>query len=174
VSPATAAADAIEQFDQNGDRSLTVDEVAASGAMSEAFNRFDSDGNEQLNQDEIQSGLQQIFGPSLAMTDVRCRVNLDRQPLADAKIRLVPEAFLGDSFPTAEGITDASGSASMVSTYPGTDKQIDAVASGLYRVEITSERVELPAEYSAESKLGCIISTMGRGGNAPVFELSKR
>lgn len=174
VSPASAAKAAIGQYDQDGDGVLNSKEILASGALVSAVSEFDTDGDGGLSRDEIQAGLERMFEPRMVMSGLRCGVYVGSRPLPDAKVRMIPEEFLGSSFPTAEGITDGYGSAAMASTYPNTAEQIDAVAGGLYRVEITSERVQLPTKYNSESELGCVINFRGRGDPSPTFNLSLR
>jgi hypothetical protein len=174
LSPSGAAAAAIKQLDQNGDGSIGGEELGASGSLSEVKNQFDNDSDGQLNSEELENGFKQLFGQGVTLTSVRCFVRLNSRPLPDATIRLIPEKFLDENYETATGITDEIGGADVVASYQSGDRQIDAIATGLYRVEITSDRVKLPAKYNTESVLGCVIWAGGRTAIEPTFDLSSR
>lgn len=84
-----------------------------------------------------------------------CGVLKNGKPLAGAKVKFVPEKFLGSSFPAAEGVTGPDGSTSMRipnATPPG-------LALGFYRVEITKDGESIPAKYNTETTLGQAINS---------------
>ena len=83
-------------------------------------------------------------------------------PLVGAKVRLVPESFLGSALQPGEGTTDERGIA-IVSTPPRYAADVPGLSPGFYRVEITKEGDSIPAKYNTATTLGLEIGPMGHG-----------
>lgn len=84
-----------------------------------------------------------------------CGVLHNGKPLGNAKVKFVPEKFLGTGFPGAEGTTGPEGSTSI--RIPNLDPP--GLALGFYRVEITKEGESIPAKFNTETTLGQAIES---------------
>lgn len=76
------------------------------------------------------------------------------RPLADAKVRLVPEPFLADLLGVAEGVTNSNGTAALKIA----SRTRTGAPFGYYRLEVTSDKVKIPAKYNTETTLGVELS----------------
>jgi hypothetical protein len=170
VDARSAAAEAIEQYDKDGDAHLNDSELASCPAINNVRQRYDKDGDRQVSEEEIAQRLEQLYSTGTGLLEVRCTVTRGGRPLAGATVRFVPEPFLGDALQPATGTTDSGGLA-----MPGisADKLPENLASaqlmqvGLYRVEI-----EHPTISAGSSKpLGFEVDPTSRDGVVAQFNL---
>jgi hypothetical protein len=160
--PATVGQAAVEQYDANRDAALGGAELDNVPGIKQSLENYDINRDEKVSADEIATRLQQALDHKLGICPpFGCRVALNGQPLPDAVVRFVPEPFLGGTTMTAMGVTDQRGIARV--QVPQRDlsaelKGIRGIQPGIYRVEITHSRIELPARYNRQSILGQEIS----------------
>jgi len=156
-SPGASARAAIEEFDANQDGSLDANELAKCPGLQAAKDRIDADGNGGLSEAEISARIAAYGKNTAPLTPLRCQVLFGGQPLAGAKVTLVPERFLGEAIGAADGVTDVAGNA-LLSISEFSQQGYSGVFCGLYRVRISdtdpSGRERLPAKYNAETTLG--------------------
>ena len=95
-----------------------------------------------------------------------------KTPLADAEVKLVPEAFLGPGLSTGTGTLDKSGAAMVSQPSRGGDDPAIGMCPGYYRVEITKGN-EIPAKYNTATILGVEVSgdSLDLGAGGPSFDL---
>ena len=86
-------------------------ELSKCPALAAARNSFDIDQDGRIGKSELTDGLMQMYGSQVSLTEMNCTVTLNGRPLAGAKVRLRPIEMLGDTLPSAEGVTDQQGSA---------------------------------------------------------------
>src|SRR5262245_26902020 len=109
LNPSAAADQAMRDLDANGDGKLTKDELAACPGMLGAMSVYDADRDGKSSRDEIAGRLQAWFAKKVGLFTFRPAVTYQGKPLADAKVVLTPEKFLGGAIHTASGTTDAAG-----------------------------------------------------------------
>ena len=150
VSPSSAAAAAMEQYDADHDGKLSGAELDACPAIKSAVDKIDP-GNEGVNAEKLAARMQ-TWQKGVARLGVNCTVLHNGEPLAGAEVKFVPEKFLGTSYPTGEGKTAANGGAEI--TLPASEKDNrPGMPPGFYRIEITKGS-EIPAKYNTATTLG--------------------
>ena len=114
-----------------------------------------------------------MYGSQTSLAEMTCRVTLNGRPLTGATVRLRPIEMLGDTLPSAEGITDQQGSVrpSIDAVLPEDFRETSLVYTGLYRVEITHPRTQLASRYNTATELGCMVDPAARGGISAKFNL---
>ena len=161
LDPEAVTAAVMAQADADGDGIVERGELSRLGALVKAVNGLDADRDGGVSAAELRQWLDQVKESRIAITSFAGEVRHQKRPLANAKVRLVPEPFMGDGVRAAEGTTDVDGHFTVTipdSKYPG-------VNCGLYRVEITGQGNDgqpLPAKYNAQTTLGIAV-----GGSLP-------
>jgi hypothetical protein len=160
--PATATDRALAEYDSNGDRNLSRDELKKSPGLLSTIGRFDQDGNGSISAEELKSKLREIRQQEAALVAITCIVTRNNQPLEGATVKFVPEAFMGEDTKPATGITDRNGLAfpsvgdeELPEAYRG---KVEGVHCGVFRVEVTHPTVPIPAKYNTQTELGRIVS----------------
>jgi hypothetical protein len=170
VDARSAAAEAMRQYDKDGDGHLNDAELTTCPAIYNVRQRYDKDGNGQVSEEEVAQRLEQIYSTGTGLLEVRCSVTRGGRPLAGATVRLVPEAFLGDAVQPASGTTDSSGLAMpgiSADKLPENLRSAQLMQVGIYRVEI-----EHPAITPSSSKpLGFEVDPTSRDGTLGQFNL---
>ena len=156
--PERMADQAMASFDQDGDGQLSEAELASVPSLKYCRKSLDADGNQdgQISRSEIRDRLKRYRTMATGLTSFRCKVFADNKPLANAKVRLVPEPFLAEVLKPVEGASDPDGLVHFLS-HAG---PLSVVPPGMYRVEITAETKRIPPEYNAQTTLGVEISAM--------------
>jgi hypothetical protein len=160
--PAVATERAIAEYDGNGDQKLSKDELKASPGLLTALTRFDGDRDGTISADELRTNLEAFRQQDASLVAVSCVVQRGNQPLEGATVKFVPDAFMSDSIKPASGVTGRDGMASLSigdeelpEPYRG---RVSGVHCGIYRVEVTHPRVDVPAKYNAQTELGRIVT----------------
>ena len=75
----------------------------------------------------------------------------------------MPEKFMGASYPSGTGVSEAGGAVSP--TVPVKGDAPTGMPYGWYRIEVTKEGETIPAKYNTETTLGACIAgaTLGNG-----------
>ena len=163
LSPSQAAAEAMAEYDSDGDGFIDSRELEASPPLRSALSRMDTDGDGRLSEAEIAARLENWVESKVALFPVGCQVFLNGRPLADATVRLEPEPFLGDDFKVVVGHTTDMGGVQL-ETLPG--MPIPGFPPGLYRVRISKTvngKEIIPAKYNEETILGQEVATDAQG-----------
>ena len=147
------------QADTDQDGHLTDEELKSVASVRSSLPRIDSDGDGKLSQDEVEARFRLYREMRVGVTEKQIQVIYRRQPLADARVKLVPEDFLGEVIQSAEGTTDMDGIVRPVTT--GAD--LEGVQLGFYRVEVECESANLPDRFRSDSSLGIEISPISEG-----------
>ena len=170
--PAEAAAAALEAHDKDRDGQLSQGELAAAPGLRSAAEGIDQNNDQLLSKDELAARLQSYQDVNLALFPWSCQVELNGRPLSGATVTLAPEPFLGPSFQTAKGTTDARGHAAPV-VHP---QSLPGVQCGLYRVEIStagSGGPTIPPRYNQQTTLGQELASGVRSAeHGAVFRLT--
>lgn len=151
---------AIAQLDSNSDGKIDEKEVRAAPGLAEAFARADKDDNQSLSAQEIGDYMNVIVDGSPAIFALEFELSYRGRPLDQATVTLVPESFQGDQFKPASGVSDADGFADV--TMAAEDLPFEGspfgVRPGLYRIQITSNKQNIPTKYNSNTELGIELS----------------
>jgi hypothetical protein len=174
VDTRAAADHAMDNFDANKDGAIEKSELTKSPPLVAALPSFDANHDGRLDANEIDAGLTQMYASSMNLTEMTCTVTRNGRPLVGAKVRLLPMEMLGDEMPSAEGITDESGTAHPAVSaefLPTEFNQKALMYPGLYRVEITHPQAPIASRYNTATELGCQVNAVVRDGMSAKFDL---
>ncbi len=147
---------AIVDFDKDADGLLSTEELDAAPGLKYNARQLDTDRDGLLSREEIQARIARYQKMGVGLTPFSCNVLLNNRPLVGAKVRLVPESFLGEVVQPQESVSKERG---MV-TFTAEGVNMSVVPVCMYRVEITSSEVSLPAKYNTATILGVEVSAM--------------
>jgi hypothetical protein len=156
VDVTSAAAQAIELYDANGDGALDKNELARCPGILAKLAAYDSDGSQSVSAKEIERHLGRLLN-GVGGTQLTAAVYYKNRPLKGAKVAMEPEPYLGDAIQNAEGVTDGSGTAKLgipPEYAPEHLRRLKTVHYGTFKVRITHPSIELPAKYNSETELG--------------------
>jgi hypothetical protein len=155
VDPDAAGKAAVKQYDANGDGKISRAELDRAASLKFNLANIDSDNDRALTADEIAERIRRWQKTKIlrARTPIHCRIYHNRQPVADAEVKLVPEKFLGDKTKIAKGKTGPNGVAVLMTENAAPDDP-PGVGPGFYRVEITKAGENIPAKYNINTILG--------------------
>jgi len=157
--PEQLTANAMRLYDADGSDTLDAKELQQAPSLAASLPHLDANQDHQIGPDELQARLKLYEELQTGLRAKTFRVTWRGRPLADAKLKLIPERFLEGVIEPAEGVTDASGTVvPQTATY-----DIPAVRLGFYRVEIDSETTKIPEKYHKNSILGIEISPISEG-----------
>jgi hypothetical protein len=157
VDPGQAAILAIELYDKDHDGELTQSELTDCPGILGHLLVYDLDKNGSVSQDEIEKQITELRSSRVGLTMLNLRLLLDGRPLKGAKVKLVPEAYLGDEVKEAWGTSNARGIATMDikdSDLPESDHGLLGVHYGTYKIEVTHPDKPIPAKYNTQTTLG--------------------
>lgn len=157
VDPTAASEQAISLYDSSGDGKLSVHELAACPGILGHLAIYDTNDDGSVSAEEISERISQLRSSRTGLTSLRIRVRMNGKPLKGAKVKLVPEKYLGDALKTAWGTTNGRG----IATMDIKDEDSSTVEQGLigvhygtYKIEITHPNVAVPAKYNSQTSLG--------------------
>jgi EF hand len=160
--PGAAADRALSDYDSDGDRKLSREELKKCPGLLSALGRFDGDGDGSISGDELKSKLQEIRQDEAALVEITCTVMRDNQPLEGATVQFVPESFMGEAFKPATGVTARDGT-----TFPTVAEDelpaeyrglVHGVHCGIFRVTVTHPNIDVPAKYNTQTELGRVVT----------------
>jgi hypothetical protein len=148
-------------LDKNG--FLDEMELERCPGLKSMLESYDRDKDGRLSRAEIEEALKVHVQSKLGLLEVRCKVTLDKEPLAGATVIFEPEVFMGLSIKPAKGITNERGVARLDSE--GAPKP--GCRPGIYRVRISkideSGKEIVPAQYQSQTPLGAEVGPAMRG-----------
>ena len=172
IDPQQAAQEAMKLYDRNGDGTLDAKELTASPPLEELLKNLKSrsaghpDG---LTAEDISSRLDEWLKAPTILLPGTVVVTLDGKPLEGATVIFEPEPFLGSSYHSHQGKTNAAGMAILDAELKDFPNEIYV---GLYRVRISKivgGKESLPPRYNTESELGREVATNIRDGRENVM-----
>jgi hypothetical protein len=152
--PSGVADRAMELFDTDGDGFIAGDELAKSPGLLAGLDVIDTDDDQKVSAAEIVARFELYESQRLGLRDRQFHVTYKGKPLANANVKLVPEPFLERVIEPAAGVTGPDGN---LQPNAGVDG-LRGMRPGYYRIEVTSDKVKLPAKYNAETILGAEVS----------------
>jgi hypothetical protein len=175
VDASSAASQAIELYDRDGDGILSKSEWSASSALSAVAPSYDKSGDGNLNVDEIRDGIGIWKQSGVGARMVPVSVRWNGRPLAGATVRLVPAPFLAGAVKPASGETGAGGAGQLSLTpddMPENAPKVPLMQPGLYSVEITHPSTKLPPKYNTQTTLGIEITSGNPGPEGAIWSLT--
>ena len=175
IDPAAAAAQALADFDSDGDGTLDAEELIACPGLKAASAAVDTDRDGKLSAAEIAARIKQWSANRVALVAVNCRVSRHGRPLPGATVTLVPEKFLGSEIKPAAGVSDSTGRVELaVAGMP-----LRGLANcGFFRVEISlkqGDQETIPASFNRDTVLGVEIHEGDKQRQEGfVFEVAER
>jgi hypothetical protein len=171
LDPAGAASAAVEQYDADKDQNISQSESAACPGLAGSFKLYDANQDGQVSTAEIQSRLEAMLGSGIGR--MPCMVVVyagdSNRPIEGAKVRVVPESFLGGAMQPGEGVTNDRGIAKPVTV--GAPPGLPGIEFGLYRVQVTHDSQKIPARYNTATELGFELSPLERNRDRFEFRL---
>jgi hypothetical protein len=157
VDAESAALQAVELYDNNGDTSLDKKELVNCPGILSKIDFYDQNSNGSVEQTEIAQRLSDLLKYGTGGTGLTARVSFNGNALRGATVVLEPEPYLGDEVQTAQGITNGSGSAALgipPEYVPQHLRRLKSVHYGTFKVRITHPTIPIPAKYNTETELG--------------------
>jgi len=154
LDPPEVAAAIIAEFDADRDGTLSKSEIKASKSLSflsrNELHPLDVDQDGSVTNEEVEAKIQGFVEEN--RITVFCHVFYRRQPLPDAKVRFVPETFMGPTLAEATGTTNSDGLAEIED-----GGEFGGMVSGLYKVEITHPTINISPEFNTKTTLGIAV-----------------
>ena len=171
LDPAGAAAAAVQQYDSDQDGNISQSESKACPGLAGSFKLYDANQDGKIASAEIQSRLEAMLGSGIGR--MPCMVVVyagdSGRPIEGAKVRVVPESFLGETIQPGQGLTNDRGVAKPVTVDapPG----LPGIEFGLYRVQVTHDSLKIPPRYNEATELGFELSPLERNRDRFEFRL---
>ncbi len=134
IEPEAMAKKALELYDANGDGKIDGDELNKTPALAFSLKEMDTDKDRALSAAEIQSRLEAWQNSGITLTAPLFMCKIKGKTVKEGTLRLVPEAFLGETYQVAEG-TFINGSCQPKAPNKG---NYQAIPLGFYHVEVSS------------------------------------
>jgi hypothetical protein len=176
LDAAGAGLAAVAACDGNGDGLLSKQELQACPAIAQAMAQYDTDGDRQVTHGEITARIEKWQQLKVGLMGFSCRVTFAGQPLSGAMVRLVPEPFLDDVLPEASGTTNEAGLATPCipsESQPDADRPLSGMYPGLYKVEITHPTIQVSPRYNSQTTLGQQVAPDDLAVTEVVYALTK-
>lgn len=155
----TAGQAALATYDTNKDSKIGGDEFLKCPALKSTLARLDLNKDGAVTAEEIDARIQQWRASRVALMPVCCKVLIDGKPVANARITLEPEAFLGNSVRGASGVTDEEGVAILsISSEHLANPGMTGVAPGFYRIVAEVDADGRVRRYTTGPHTGCEVA----------------
>lgn len=147
----------MELYDTNHDGKLSTEEMAKCPGVLISIKRYDANNDKSIDVEEFKQHLADLLRHGTGATQLGVGITYNGSPLADAKVVLEPEPYLGTDIQSAEGVTTNSGLAQVgipADKAPAALKGMKLIQYGTFKVRITHPKISLPAKYNTETTLG--------------------
>jgi hypothetical protein len=177
VDASRAASFAMERYDTNHDGGIVAAELASCRPLVAVISRYDTDRSGAISAEEIEARLTQLYGMGAALTSADCTVTLNGRPLEGAIVKFLPVEMLESWVKTSQGVTDTSGRARLALNDEDLPEDLRGTAlvyPGLYYVDITHPKLDLPARYNNATELGFEVDPSLRDGTSARFDVRSK
>lgn len=143
-------AQAIREFDKDGDGSLSADECEMVPSLGGSLKRLDTNGDGKISVQEIAARINFYHEFRAALVPTTCTLTQKGLPIVDAKVTYEPEKFMGPHALPAFGVTSDLGRALM--SIDEEHRQSPAhrgAQPGFYRVRVTLANGKEMADLNA-------------------------
>jgi hypothetical protein len=165
INARAAGQAAMKEYDRDGDGVLVEAELKQCPALLRKRAEIDLDHDDRISAEEVEQRVRAWQDTRVGfITGYKCKVLLNGQPMAGARVELVPEGFLGGAIKCASGTVDPAGIASLAiaaEELPDDLRGLHGVQFGMYRVRITHPRKSIPERFIKGTELGCEIFPIG-------------
>ena len=161
---ANSAAAAIEQFDSDKDGLLNEAELAKAPGLKAGLQKGDADLDGKLSAAEINARIANWAKIQTARMPLILILTRRGQPLVDAEVKVIPEAFQGTALPSATTKTNGGGMAMPSSPKEGAN----GLPPGYFRIEIQSAKGDIPAAFNTATTLGVEMANDSKIAEGPV------
>jgi len=146
----------LDAHDSDRDGLLSEEELRQCPSILKAIEKFDSGGDGKVSREEIAARVAFWSEGRVAVMRFEPSVRLDGEPLAGARVELVPEPALAKIIKPAAGISSKSGYVELLIAAEDLppDTPYKGLHMGLYKVKVTHPDREIPARYNTETELG--------------------
>ncbi len=176
VDAADAGRQAIETYDQDGNGSLSREEIGECPALLASFDSLDADSSGSLSGEEIENRIRDWQTSKAALVSCRVRVLLNGRPLRNAEVRLEPVGFLQPGVLPASGVTTDQGFAQLsVAAEHLPAPTLQAMNWGFYNVTVVGpggENRGLTSAGDGGGSLGVEVSAIGK--NETILRLKEK
>jgi hypothetical protein len=163
IDASAAGAAAIELYDANKDGQISGTELEKCPGLKAALAQIDTSRDGNITADKIAARIESWKKWNLGRVSFTFVVLRNGKPLPNADVKFVPEKFLGNSVPPAEGKTNEQGVGTVSVTTASAVERPGSAAPGFYRVEITKTGDTIPPKYNTDTILGQEVAYDGRG-----------
>lgn len=181
IDPGDAGSRAMEMYDTNQDGKVAGDELEKAPGLKAALARLDQDGDKAVTADEVAARVRTWQTSGHGLLSFGYKVTLNGRPLPDATVTFEPEAFLGDELKPASGATNmmGGGGATIAKEDRPSPTTPPGMHLGLYKVKISKiadGKETIPAKYNSATTLGqeVAMDVPGVDTNSVVYELSTK
>lgn len=154
TDPVAAGAQAIQQYDANGDGAIAGAELDRCPGIKAGLSVIDKDSDRRITAAEIEARLRAYQTSGSAITFVGGPITLDGRPLVEATVTLVPETFMGPAVKPAACVSDGNG----YCTFRIEGEDILGAHCAIYRIEVSKRdaagKETIPARYNKQTVLG--------------------
>lgn len=159
IDAKSASANAIDQYDKNGDGLLDNDEMTAVPGILKYKDKYDTDGDGMVSREEIANRISRWKKLGLGVVSLNVVVRLAGRPLPGASVRFVPEVYLGAGPRIATGECNQIGETKVSVANSELPKVLQAarlggIYGGTYKIEVTHPQVTIPEKYNTATTLG--------------------
>lgn len=159
INAKAASANAISQYDKNGDGVLGDDEMTAVPGILKHKDKYDTDGDGMVSREEIANRISLWETQGIGILSLNVVVRLAGKPLPGASVRFVPEDYLGAGPKVATGECNQIGETKVSvanSELPEVLRaaRLGGLYGGTYKIEITHPKVTIPEKYNTVTTLG--------------------
>jgi hypothetical protein len=163
IAAAEAAAEAMKQYDANQDGKIDAEELKNCAF----FKDLAKDG--VVTREAIEAEIVGWQKKGIGRVTWMAQFSHGNKPLAKAKVKMVPEKFLGPNVVAAEGVTDHGGAVAFTIPLKSAD-DFAGIQLGFYRIEVTKDGEDIPAKYNTQSTL-CVRVADRQGAQGTRFSL---
>jgi hypothetical protein len=176
LNPSSHGSAAVQQYDQDGNGTLSKVELAQCPGILKAIDLYDLNKDGEVTSSEIADRINLWKEHKTASMTVSCSVMLNGRQLDGGKVEFAPEEFFGGKLHPASG--EIQGGYAMVfvdpSLLPPDQADLQGVHPGVYKVKITHPTIQIPAKYNTETTLGQEVALDNPDMEALQFDLSTR
>jgi hypothetical protein len=161
IDPETAASQAIETYDADADSKLSDQELRSVPGIFKWKQLYDLDSDNFITESEIAQRLQKWDSDKMGFRSISANVKRNGRPVANVRVVLTPEPYLGEAVKPASGTTNSHGYASLSVTpddLPEAIKQrgihVSGVYPGTYKITLSHPQAKLPDHDHQQVALG--------------------
>lgn len=161
--PSGIATEAMELYDSDSDGYVAGEELDRAFGLKAAIETLDTNNDSRISEEEIADRVRAWDRMRIGMMGVDAIVNLDGEPLIEAKVTFEPEEFMQGSVEAGHGITNMLGGfrPRVPKDKRPSENSPPGLQAGIYKVRISKEKGGseiIPQRYNTETVLAQQVS----------------